>query len=156
SLWNQALLSSVVILGLGAEFHIGMLRQARVGAANMDTLISLGTLAALGYSLWAMAGGRHHLYFQTGGVIASLTLLGRYFEERSRGQAGEAIEKLIDLGAKTAHLLSGDQEQDVTVEAVKVGDILRVKPGEKIPVDGVVVRGTSSVDESMLTGESMP
>src|SRR5262249_34047619 len=156
SLWNQALLSSVVILGLGAEFHIGMLRQARVGAANLATLISLAALAALGYGLWAMAAGEHHLYFETGAVIAALILLGRYFEARSRGQAGEAIEKLIDLGAKTAHLLSGDQEQDVTVEAVKVGDILRVKPGEKIPVDGVVVRGTSGVDESMLTGESMP
>src|SRR5262249_42509267 len=94
--------------------------------------------------------------FETGTVIAALILLGRYFEARSRGQASEAIEKLVELGAKTAHLLSGGQEEDVAVEAVKGGDVLRGKPGEKIPVGGKVVGGASAVDESMLTGESMP
>jgi P-type Cu+ transporter len=156
SIWIQALLSAVVTLGLGWGFHIGMLRQARSGAANMDTLISLGTLAALLYSLWGMAAGEHHLYFETGAVIAALILLGRHFEARSRGQASEAIEKLIDLGAKSAHLVSGGREQDIAVENIAVGNVLLVKPGEKIPVDGKVVRGSSSVDESMLTGESMP
>ena len=96
------MLSAAVILGLGWEFHVGMLRQARNVSANMDTLISLGTLAALFYSLWAMAAGEAHLYFETGAVIAALILLGRYFEARSRGQASAAIEKLIDLGAKSA------------------------------------------------------
>jgi heavy metal translocating P-type ATPase len=156
SVWIEAVLSSAVILGLGWEFHVGMLRQARNASANMDTLISLGTLAALLYSLWAVAVGEHHLYFETGAVIASLILLGRYFEARSRGQASEAIEKLIDLGAKSAHLISAGVERDIAIEDVKVGDVLLVKPGEKIPVDGKVVRGASSVDESMLTGESMP
>ena len=156
SVWIQAIVSGVVILGLGREFHIGMLRQARNGAANMDTLISIGTLAAFFYSLWAMVTGHSHLYFETGAVIAALILLGRYFEARSRGQASEAIEKLIDLGAKSAHVISGTAELDIPVEHVKLGDQLLVRPGEKIPLDGKVIRGASSVDESMLTGESIP
>lgn len=157
SVWLQAILSGVVILGLGFEFHQGMLRQARNGAANMDTLISLGTLAALFFSLWAMSTGEHrHVYFETGAVIAALILLGRHFEARSRGQASDAIEKLIELGAKTAHVLADGEIHDVPIEAVKVGDALLVKPGEKIPVDGEVISGNSSVDEAMLTGESMP
>jgi Cu+-exporting ATPase len=156
SIWIEAILSAVVILVLGWEFHAGMIRQARQGAANMDTLISLGTLTALFYSAWIMATGGHHLYFETGAVIAALILLGRYFEARSRGQASEAIEKLIDLGAKTAHVIRDGQEADLPIGEVRVGDILLVKPGEKVPVDGRVLHGESSVDEAMLTGESMP
>lgn len=156
SVWVQAIFATFVILGLGWEFHAGMLRQARSFAANMDTLISLGTLAALFYSLWAMIIGGHHLYFETGAAIAALILLGRYFEARSRGQASDAIGKLMELGAKTAHLVSEAGVQDVSIDSVKLGDILLVKPGEKIPVDGRIISGSSSVDESMLTGESMP
>jgi P-type Cu+ transporter len=156
SLWLQAVLSSVVILGLGWEFQRGMARLAIRGAANMDTLISIGTLSALFYSLWALFAGDQHLYFETGAVIAALILLGRYFEARSRGQASAAIEKLVDLGAKTACVIRGGVEQEVAIEDVGVGDTLLVKPGEKIPVDGKVVEGRSTVDESMLTGESMP
>src|SRR5258706_7590170 len=118
SVWIEATLSAVVTLGFGWEFHIGMVRQARNLAANMDTLISLGTLAALLYSLWAMLAGEHHLYFETGAVIAALILLGRYFEARSRGRASEAIEKLMELGAKTAHVIRGDQELEVPIEDV--------------------------------------
>ena len=156
SVWIQATLSSAVILGLGFEFHRGMAMQTRNLAANMDTLISLGTLAALFYSLWGLWTGHAHLYFETGAVIAALILLGRYFEARSRGQAGEAIEKLMELGAKSARLIEGDTERDIPIEQVKLGDVLLVRPGEKIPVDGMVTRGGSSVDEAMLTGESMP
>lgn len=156
SVWLQAIVSSIVILFLGWEFHIGMVKQAKLKSATMDTLISLGTLAALGYSLWAMLVGEPHLYFETGAVIAALILLGRYFEARSRGQASEAVEKLLQLGAKTARVLKDGQEQEIPVEQVKANDILLVKPGEKIPVDGKVIQGGSSVDESMLTGESMP
>jgi len=156
SVWLQAVLSSVIILGLGLEFHRGMIAQSRNLAANMDTLISLGTLAALFYSLWGMWTGTTHLYFETGAVIAALILLGRYFEARSRGQAGEAIEKLMALSAKTARLIEGGVERDVAIEQVKTGNILLVRPGEKIPVDGTLSEGTSRVDESMLTGESMP
>ena len=156
SVWIQAVLSSVVILGLGFEFHRGMIAQTRNLAANMDTLISLGTLAALAYSLWGMWVGSTHLYFETGAVIAALILLGRYFEARSRGQAGEAIEKLMALSAKTARIIQNGEERDVPIEQVKAGDILLVRPGEKIPVDGILSDGASSVDEAMLTGESMP
>ena len=156
SVWIQAVLSSVIILGLGFEFHRGMIAQSRNLAANMDTLISLGTLAALFYSLWGMWTGTTHLYFETGAVIAALILLGRYFEARSRGQAGEAIEKLMALGAKTARIIEGGIERDVPIEQVKIGDVLLVRPGEKVPVDGLLSEGTSRVDESMLTGESMP
>jgi Cu+-exporting ATPase len=154
--WIEAILSAVVVLGLGSQFHVGMLRQARSGSANMDTLISLGTLAALFYSAWAMYAGAHHLYFETGAVIAALILLGKYFEARSRGQASEAIEKLVELGAKTAHVIIGGEDRDVPIDDVRVGDVLLVKPGEKVPVDGMIIDGRSSVDESMLTGESMP
>lgn len=156
STWIQAILSTIVVVGLGWEFHIGMLRQARLKSANMDTLISIGTLAAILFSIWAMVVGEEHLYFETGAVIAALILLGRYFEAKSRGQASEAIEKLLQLGAKTARLIDGNMEREVPIEAVVVGNILLVKPGEKIPVDGKIVKGDTSIDESMLTGESMP
>ena len=156
SIWLQAILSSVVVLGLGLQFHRGMLAQARNLTANMDTLISLGTLAALIYSLWGMWAGQPHLYFETGVVIAALILLGRYFEARSRGQAGEAIAKLMELGAKTARVVEAGGERDVPIEHVAAGDVLLVRPGEKIPVDGTLTQGASAVDESMLTGESMP
>ena len=152
----QAILSSVVILGLGLDFHRGMIAQTRNGAANMDTLISLGTLAALFYSLWGMWTGQPHLYFETGAVIAALILLGRYFEARSRGQASEAIAKLMELGAKTARVIENGNERDIPIEQVAVGDTVLVRPGEKVPVDGMLVQGASSVDESMLTGESLP
>ena len=122
----------------------------------MDTLISLGTLAALLSSAWALYAGGQHLYFETGAVIAAFILLGRYFEARSRGQASAAIEKLMDLGAKTAHLVRDGSEREIPIEIVQVGDVLLVKPGEKIPVDGKIIDGRSSVDEAMLTGESMP
>ncbi|OGH73760.1 MAG: copper-translocating P-type ATPase [Candidatus Magasanikbacteria bacterium RIFCSPHIGHO2_02_FULL_51_14] len=176
SIWIQAVLGSFVVLVLGREFHAGMIRQARMKAANMDTLISVGTLAAVGYSVWSLIVREMHLYFETGAVITALILLGRYFEAKSRGQASEAIEKLLQLGAKTARRIKvrnsnieirnnieaqisnvqNEEYEDVPIETVQVGDLLLVKPGEKIPTDGKVVKGESSVDESMLTGESMP
>ncbi len=111
--WSRRMLSTIVILGLGWGFHRGMLQQALRGAANMDTLISIGTLAALLSSAWALYAGGQHLYFETGAVIAAFILLGRYFEARSRGQASAAIEKLVDLGAKTAHLVRDGREQEI-------------------------------------------
>ncbi|MDD5110484.1 MAG: heavy metal translocating P-type ATPase [Patescibacteria group bacterium] len=156
SVWVQAILGSAIILGFGWEFHAGMLRRARYLTANMDTLVSLGTLAALAFSLWAMAVGNPQRYFETGAVITALILLGRYIESLSRGQANAAIEKLMNLGAKTARLIADGTEREIPIEEVRVGDVLLVKPGEKIPVDGTVVKGSSTVDESMLTGESMP
>jgi P-type Cu+ transporter len=156
SLWLQAVLSSIVILGLGWEFHQGMARLALRGVANMDTLISLGTLSALAFSIWGFVIGDQLLYFETGAVIAALILLGRYFEARSRGQASAAIEKLMDLGAKSARVLRDGRDVEIPIDAVQVGDVLSVRPGEKIPIDGRVTCGRSTVDEAMLTGESMP
>ena len=152
----QAILSTFVILVMGWEFHKGMIMTAKHFSANMDTLISIGTLAALIFSFWAMMQGKTEFYFETGAVITALILLGRYFEARSRGQASQAIEKLLELGAKTARVVRGKKEIDIPIEQVVVGDIIIVRPGEKIPVDGKVVHGESSIDESMLTGESMP
>ncbi|MDP3696420.1 MAG: heavy metal translocating P-type ATPase [Candidatus Taylorbacteria bacterium] len=156
SIWIQAVLGSIVILYFGWEFHIGMLKQLHLRSSNMDTLISIGTLAALLYSFWAMLTGQKDFYFETGAIIAALILLGRYFEAKSRGQASEAIEKLLELGVKTARLIENGQEREIPIEEVKVGNILLVKPGEKIPVDGKIVFGGTSIDESMLTGESIP
>jgi heavy metal translocating P-type ATPase len=154
--WIQAVLSTVVILGLGWPFHRGMVQQTLQLSSSMDTLISVGTLAALGFSVFAMTQGHAHYYFETGAVITALILLGRYFEARSRGRASSAIEKLMQLGAKSARVLRGGRETELPVEEVVAGDILQIRPGEKIPVDGVVLDGSSVVDEAMLTGESMP
>src|SRR3989344_1119720 len=156
SVWLVAIFSTIIILGLGISFHIGMLRQLKMFSANMDTLISLGTLAALVYSIWAMSSGGSEFYFETGAVITALILLGRYFEIKTRGRASAAIEKLLQLGAKHARLIKDGKEIKIAIDQVKVGDILLVKPGEKIPVDGIVMKGESSINESMLTGESMP
>jgi len=156
SIWIQAILGVLVVIGIGWEFHSGMIRQARLLSANMDTLISLGTLAAVLYSIWAMAVREMHLYFETGAVITALILLGRYFEAKSRGNASEAVEKLLQLGAKTALRIEGNEEREVPIEQIAIGDILLVKPGAKIPVDGTIIKGETNIDESMLTGESMP
>ncbi len=153
----QAAIGTVVVLGFGWRFHVGMFRQLKARSSDMNTLISLGTLAALVYSFWALAArDLENLYFETGAIITALILLGRYFEARTRGQASKAIEKLIELGAKTARLVEGEKEREIPIEQVSVGMVLLVKPGEKIPVDGAVIDGSSNVDESMLTGESMP
>ncbi len=156
SIWLQLILSAISIFYIGFEFHKGMWNRLKNLSANMDTLISVGTLAAFFYSLWVMIDNGSEIYFETGAVITALILLGRYFEAKSKGSASEAIKKLLQLGAKTAHLLKNGKDLDVPIEQVKVGDILLVKSGEKVPVDGKVTKGRSSINESMLTGESMP
>ncbi len=156
SMWVESLLGTITVIGIGWEFHRGMVKQALHASANMDTLISVGTLAAVIFSWWNVIIGAETRYFETGAVIAALILLGKFFEARSRGQASEAIEKLLKLGAKTARRIMNGVVEDIPIEEVKIGDILLVKPGEKIPTDGVVVSGESAIDESMLTGESVP
>lgn len=156
SVWVQAIASAIVIFLIGSEFHSAAFKQLRYLRADMNTLISIGTIAAFGLSVYGMAVGLEELYFETGAIIAALILLGRYFEAKSRGQASEAIEKLMQLGAKTAHLLVQGEVRDIPVEQVRVGDQLLVRPGEKIPTDGEVIKGKTSIDESMLTGESLP
>jgi Cu+-exporting ATPase len=128
------------------------------GSANMDVLVSLGTLAAYGFSLYQtfFNPGHGHFYYETAAVIITLILFGKFLEARARGNAGSAIKTLIGLRAKTARRIVGETEADVPVEQVQVGDRLRVRPGERVPVDGVIVSGHSSLDESMLTGESLP
>lgn len=152
----QMILSAVVIFGFGQEFHVRMFKALKRFQADMDTLVSFGTSAAFLFSVYSLIVGSANSYFETGAVVAALILLGRYFEATSRGSAGAAIEKLMQLGAKTAHVVHGDHEMEMPIADVKIGDVLRIRPGEKIPVDGALVSGTSSVDESMLTGESMP
>ena len=123
----------------------------------MDTLISVGTLAAWGWStVVLLAGAGEDTYFETAGVITALILLGRYLEARAKRRSGEAIRKLLELGAKQARVLRDGQEVLVAVEQLRVGERFVVRPGEKIATDGVVESGASAVDASMLTGESVP
>jgi len=156
SLLVQAVLSAIVIFFFGKEFHMGTIKKARSFRADMDTLVSMGTTAAFLFSVYGMIAGTKDSYFETGAVIAALILLGRYFEAKSRGAAGAAIEKLMQLEAKSARVIRNGKEQEIPIAEVVKGDILRIKPGEKIPVDGELVSGETSIDESMLTGESMP
>jgi cation-transporting ATPase V/Cu+-exporting ATPase len=151
----QGLLVTPVVFWSGWQFHRVAFRQARHLGANMDTLISLGSLAAYLYSIWALSTGEH-VFFETAGVIVTLITLGRAFESRAKGRASEAVHRLLELGAKEARVITADGERLIPADAVIPGDLMVVLPGEKIPTDGVVESGSSSVDESMLTGESLP
>ncbi len=156
--WTILLLTLPVQFGVGWPFIFGAAKRLRHLTANMDTLIALGTLAAFSYSLVVFVQGGHDLYFEVAtGIIAAL-VIGRYFEARAKSRAGSALRALLELGAKEARRLDPDSgaEELVPVEQVAVGDRLRIRPGEKIPTDGEVVDGASAVDESMLTGESVP
>jgi len=144
---------------VGWEFHRGAIKTLRHGSANMDTLISVGSTAAYVMSVVAtffpqIVGGV--TFYDTTALIVTLIFLGKYLEARARGQTNEAIKKLIGLQARTAHVLRTGQEVELPIEQVQVGDELVVRPGEKIPVDGVVLSGLSAIDESMITGESIP
>jgi heavy metal translocating P-type ATPase len=151
----QAALTTVVEFFFGFEFHRSAIQRARRLGANMDTLVSLGTLAAYLYSLAALAIGEA-VFFDTAAVIITLILTGRFLESRARGRASQAVTRLLELGEKQARLLREGEEIAVPAEQLLPGDRLVVRPGEKIPTDGVIVEGRTSVDESMLTGESLP
>src|SRR5581483_9670673 len=157
--WSAFALATPVQFWAGWPFLHQAAVRARSGAANMDTLIALGTLAAYLFSAAQVTFGHEHSehYFDSAALIIAFLLLGRYFEARAKGRASRAIRSLLELGAKEARLVEGDgSERMVPIEQVRVGDLLRVRPGEKIPVDAVVIDGVSAVDESMLTGESVP
>jgi len=167
SAWTQFFLATPVHWWVGWQFHRGFVATLRHGTADMNTLVSLGTNAGYLYSVMATLSpslfaieGQAAVYYETVAVLHTLIVLGRWLEARARGRASEAIKKLIGLQAKTARVLrrtdAGVVEADVPVEQVRVGDRILVRPGEKIPVDGVVREGASAVDESMLTGESLP
>jgi cation-transporting ATPase V/Cu+-exporting ATPase len=156
--WRLALfaVATLVQFWVGWPFLREAARRARRGSANMDTLIAVGTLAAYGFSVVQLLVGGMELYFETAILLIAFLALGRWFEARARGRAGQAIRALLELGAKQARVLRDGAEVMVPVEQVTVGDLLRVRPGEKVPVDGEVLEGASAVDESMLTGESVP
>ena len=151
----QWALATPVVFVFGIQFHRAAFTRLRSLTANMDTLVSIGTLAAYVYSVWAFFADQP-VFFETAGIIVALILLGRFFEARAKGRASGAIVKLLELGAKEARVLRDDQEVTVPVSEVMPGDRMLVRPGEKIPTDGVIVEGSSSLDESMLTGESLP
>ncbi|MGI8806606.1 MAG: heavy metal translocating P-type ATPase, partial [Acidimicrobiales bacterium] len=156
--WSAFALAVPVQFWAGWPFlHTAALR-ARARQANMDTLIAIGTLSAFTFSAYNVAFGPSHSdhYFDTSALIIAFLLLGRYFEATAKGRASSAIRTLLEMGAKEARLVVDGDETMVAVERVRVGDVLRVRPGEKIPVDAEVVDGRSAVDESMLTGESVP
>lgn len=151
------LLATPVWVYVGRDFHRGAIQAARHGTANMDTLISLGASAAFLYSAWAVVfQSGAPVYFDTAAAIITLISIGKYLELLARSRASEAIKRLATLGAKSARVLYDGIELDIPLSRVQVGDVLRVRPGEKIPVDGIVLEGRASVDESMLTGESLP
>jgi len=155
--WLMLILALPVQFYVGWQYYVGAYKSLRNGAANMDVLVSLGSSAAFLYSLPVTLGLLPgHVYFETAAVIIVLIKLGKLLEVRAKGRTSEAIKKLMGLRAKSARIIRAGQEMEVPVEDVLVGDVIIVRPGEKIPVDGVVVEGRSSVDESMLTGESMP
>jgi cation-transporting ATPase V len=165
--WTAFALATPVQFYAGWPFLKGAAIRAKSFTANMDTLIALGTMTAFVYSVWAhlssldelRAGATMdlpNLYFESAAVIIAFLALGRWLEARAKGNASQAIKRLLELGAKEARVLRNDKELKVPVDAVQVGWVLKVLPGEKIPVDGRVLEGASAVDESMLTGESVP
>jgi Cu+-exporting ATPase len=160
----QLMFQTPIQFWVGWQFYVGAWKTAKHKSADMNTLIAVGTSAAYAYSvmatffpwLFAAKGLMAEVYFDTAGAIIVLILLGRLLEARAKGQTSEAIKKLIGLQAKTARVVRNGQELDIPVEEVGIGDLVVVRPGEKVPVDGIVKEGHSSVDESMVTGESIP
>ena len=153
--WGTFLATTPIMLVAGGPYIQSAWASFKKHNANMDTLVALGTLVAYLYSLVALFAGLP-VYFESAGFILFFVLLGAVFEEKMRKNTSQAVEKLLDLQAKTAEVLREDSYVQVPLDQVKVGDLIRVRPGEKIAVDGVVVEGVSSIDESMVTGESLP
>ncbi len=151
----EGLLAFPVVFIIGRKTHQGAFNSVRHGSANMDVLISLGTIAAYGYGISAFFFDVDAFFGLAAGIM-SFHILGRFLEARAKGKASQAIKKLLELEAKSARLLVDGEEKEVPIEEVQPGDIMLVKPGEKIPTDGEVISGSSAVDESMATGESMP
>lgn len=155
--WVMFILATPVQFYVGAQYYVGAYKALRNKSANMDVLIALGSSVAYFYSIIVMVGILSgHVYFETAAVIITLIRVGKFLEAKAKGQTSEAIKKLMSLKPKTAHVIVNDEEREVPVDEVQQGDKLIVRPGESFPVDGIVFEGRSSVDESMLTGESLP
>jgi len=156
-LWLMWAVATPVQFYVGGQYYVGAYKSLRNRSANMDVLIAMGSSVAYFYSIFVtlnIISG--HVYFETAAVIITLIRLGKFLEARAKGRTSEAIKKLMGLRAKTARIVRDGTEMEVPVDDVRVGDFVLVRPGEKIPVDGVVVEGRSATDESMLTGESLP
>ncbi|MDP4104289.1 MAG: heavy metal translocating P-type ATPase [Bacillota bacterium] len=159
--WVQFALATPVQFFIGKQFYAGAYKALKNKSANMDVLVALGTSAAYFYSVYLsfMSLGRNapvELYYETSSILITLIILGKLFEAKAKGRSSEAIKKLMGLQAKTATVERAGIEQEIPIEEVVVGDILFIKPGEKVPVDGKIIEGYSALDESMLTGESVP
>ncbi|MFY9283351.1 MAG: copper-translocating P-type ATPase [Miniphocaeibacter sp.] len=154
--WFQFILATPVQFFIGGRFYKAAYNSLRGGGANMDVLITMGTSAAYFYSVYHVIIGSSELYFESSAVIITLILLGKYFEKRAKTRTTDAINKLLELQAKTAVVERNGEEIEIPVEEVVIDDIILVKPGEKIPVDGTIVFGNTNIDESMITGESIP
>jgi len=158
------LLTSPVVFWVGSRFFVGAYKAARQKTSDMNTLVSVGAFSAYAYSAaatffpgwFAQAGLMPHVYYDGAAIIITLILLGRFLEARAKGKTSSAIKALIGLKPKTARLIRNGEELEIAVDELQAGDVVQVRPGEKIPVDGVLLTGQSAVDESMLTGESMP
>ncbi len=152
----QWALATPVQFIIGYRFYRGAYHSVRGGGANMDVLIVLGTSAAYFYSIYNLINMVHEYYFEASAVIITLIVLGKLFEAIAKGKTSEAIKKLMGLQPKTARVIRNDTEMDIDIDDLLVGDIIVVRPGEKVPVDGIIVEGSSALDESMITGESIP
>jgi len=153
---TQLVLTTTVIFWPGIGFFKNALKQVMHWSIGMDSLIALGAGTAYGFSVITLIKGGSGLYFESASIIITLILLGRFFETKAKGKSGEAIRKLMDLQPKMARVIRDGTEKEVPVTDVQVGERLAIRPGEKIPVDGAIIEGWTSIDESMLTGESMP
>ncbi|MEM8863567.1 MAG: heavy metal translocating P-type ATPase, partial [Chloroflexota bacterium] len=156
-------LATVVQFYVGWDYYVGAYKSLRNGSANMDVLVAMGSSAAYFFSIGVLVAHYfnshifgHHVYFETSAVIINLIVLGKLLEARAKGRTSEAIKKLIGLQPKTARVERNGAEVDIPISDVVAGDVVVVRPGEKVPVDGVVVSGSSAMDESMITGESLP
>lgn len=162
--WIMLILSAPVVFVLGRSFFVNAWKQARHGKANMDTLVALSTGIAFLFStfntiypeFWHSRGLHSHVYFEAAAVVVTFILLGKLLEERAKSSTSSAMKKLMGLQPKTVRLIEGDTEREIPIASVQVGNLLLVRPGEKIPVDGLVEAGQSYVDESMISGESVP
>ena len=173
--WLAFALAGVVQVFAGAKFYRGAWNQLKIGNSNMDTLVALGSTTAFGYSAWALLGGlAGHLYFMEAAAIITFVSFGHWLEARVSAHASGALENLLNLAPETARKLVGradlpvgqdarqrvptvpDKEVEIPVSELKIGDLVALRPGDRVPVDGVVDEGDSAVDEAMLTGESVP
>jgi Cu+-exporting ATPase len=154
--WFQLSMGSLIQFGIGARFYKSGWSALKAGTGNMELLVAIGTTSAYGLSLFLMTRGKHHLYFETSAVIITLVLFGKFLEATVKQQTSDAINALKKLRPNIARIIKGGKEFEIKIEDVSLSDLVIIGPGEKIPIDGTILKGTTSVDESLITGESLP